>query len=552
MQQYNRVEELLALQSISEILNRSNDTAEMLQTVLLKLMEVTGLTTGWIFIAHEEPHYTFIANHGLPEALSWGDGTPMCQGRCWCLDRLWDGRLSYASNIISCKRIENAQRNKWGDTEDIEHHASVPLRAGEELIGILNMAAPGKKHFSNEELTLLHTVANQIGSAIKRTLLFQSERKRADRMVRWNEASRFISEAIETGLHPEQIVLGVGASFGWPNTVLFLHDGQELYLRARYCEGTSVSEGIRMSLLDENPVSSAYIKANTVLLIHNKKLYKELEAVGVRPFQSALAAPLYRDDAVFGVLLVTGEQPRQFDQLDAEMLEALSAQLALSMDRAKLLLQRRELVKQEERQRLARDLHDSVTQTLFSLTLTARGAVSLTGDNSALLNNTLQDIHDLSQHALKEMRSLIAKLRPPGLEQGLATGLTRYGERLGLRIKSNVIGLVELPQTVEEALWRIGQEALNNVSKHGQVKEATLTLAYKKDSVRLEVSDQGIGFAPGGTVREAGVEPHSGIGLASMRERSALLGGFTHILSHPQGGTVVAVDIPFIRSEQSE
>jgi signal transduction histidine kinase len=169
-----------------------------------------------------------------------------------------------------------------------------------------------------------------------------------------------------------------------------------------------------------------------------------------------------------------------------------------------------------------------------------------------LLNNTLQDIHDLSQHALKEMRSLIAKLRPPGLEQGLATGLTRYGERLGLRIKSNVIGLVELPQTVEEALWRIGQEALNNVSKHGQVKEATLTLAYKKDSVRLEVSDQGIGFAPGGTVREAGVEPHSGIGLASMRERSALLGGFTHILSQPQGGTVVAVDIPFIRSEQSE
>jgi signal transduction histidine kinase len=547
MKHYNREEQLLALQSISEILNRSNETHEMLQAVLIKLLELTGLTTGWMFLAHEEPHYTFIASSGLPQALSWGEATPMCTGRCWCLDRLWDGRLSRAANIISCKRIENAEKYMWGDTENIEHHASVPLKAGDELMGVLNLAAPGKKYFSNEELTLLHTVAYQIGSAIKRTMFFHSERRRADRLMKWNEASRFISEGIETGLLPEQIVQGIGTSFGWPNTVLFLHDGQALYLSARYCSGNSISEGVRMSLSNINPVTTAFTGSTTVLQIHNVRPYQELEAVGIKPFQSALSVPLYRADSVFGILLVTDEQPRQFDQQDAEVLEALSAQLALSMEKAKLVIQRRELAKQEERHRLARDLHDSVSQTLFSLTLTARGAASLPEGNTELLKNTLLEMQNLSQHALKEMRSLIANLRPPGLEHGLATGLKKYGEKLGLNIATNVTGFHELPQTVEEALWRIGQESMNNVSKHGQVNEVKLTLHYKNESVRLEVSDQGKGFVPGRSASEEGQS--AGMGLVSMRERAAMLGGFAHIISKPGAGTTIVIEIPFIRSE---
>lgn len=544
MQPTSREQELLALQSISETLNRSNETEEMLQAVLTQLLEVTGLPTGWIFLARQEPDFSFVSRVGLPPALSWGGDAPMCSGSCWCLERLWDGRLSRAVNILSCKRIENAEKYKWGDTQQISHHASIPLKAGDELIGVLNVAAPGKRHFDSEELALLQAVAYQIGSAVKRTMLFQAERRRATRMTRLSEVSGWIAETMETGVVSELIAERIGTAFEWAHTALFLREGNELYIRARYsaAEGRIASSRQKLRLLDAGPVSDAMSILNTVLMTHNKEKYEELEEVGVDLFQSAIAVPLYRSDIAYGVLLVTDERPGAFDELDVEVLEALGGQIALSIDKARLVLQRRELTRQEERHKLARDLHDSVSQTLFSLSVTARGAESLPDADQTLLREALQELQALSQHALQEMRSLIWQLRPPGLEQGLVTGLAQYGERLGLTVRTEVSGLGELPQLIEEALWRIGQEALNNASKHSGSPEAELTIAYGEDKVRLKVADRGAGFDRDGL--HPNVSCKGGLGLNGMQERAALVGGFVHIASKPGQGTVVVAELP--------
>ncbi len=111
-------------------------------------------------------------------------------------------------------------------------------------------------------------------------------------------------------------------------------------------------------------------------------------------------------------------------------------------------------------------------------------------------------MRELAQGALKEMRTLIWQLRPAGLEKGLLPALKQYGESLGLKIREQVTGVRDLPRVVEEALWRIGQEALNNVSKHANVREATIYFKVTEKNVSLEIVDQGKRLCRKGYKRE--------------------------------------------------
>lgn len=124
------MQEMYTLKTIAETLNTSNDLNLMLDTVLGKLLELTGLTTGWVFLINNQGEYSCIADYSLPPALLHHDKEPMRCGSCWCVNRFRDGRLDNAVNIINCKRLEDAVDHQWGDTRDITHHATVPLRSG--------------------------------------------------------------------------------------------------------------------------------------------------------------------------------------------------------------------------------------------------------------------------------------------------------------------------------------------------------------------------------------------------------------------------------------
>lgn len=170
--------EMKILKEIAEALNEGTDVKKVLQDVLKKLLQVTGFSTGWIFLIKEQD-YQLIAYENLPPALSYQNKQPMCSGDCWCVDRFMNGRLEKATNIIECKRIEDAIAEKLGDTQGITHHATVPLRAGNERFGILNVGSPNKKLFQQEELALLEAIAFQIGTAIKRIFLTEKEQEMA-------------------------------------------------------------------------------------------------------------------------------------------------------------------------------------------------------------------------------------------------------------------------------------------------------------------------------------------------------------------------------------
>ena len=207
-------------------------------------------------------------------------------------------------------------------------------------------------------------------------------------------------------------------------------------------------------------------------------------------------------------------------------------------------VQASELATAQERNRLARELHDSVTQTIFSMTLTTEAAHILLQRDPSQVGSHLDRLQQLAQGALNEMRSLIQQLRlSPVQDLGLVSALRAHLANLedtdGLKVNFQVDGERDLSPEHEEGLFRIAQEALNNVSKHAQTDSAAVTLRITGDGASLLIKDQGVGFdyasqSPAG----------EGFGLTSMRERVNILGGDLEIRSSQGEGTSILVNVP--------
>lgn len=213
-------------------------------------------------------------------------------------------------------------------------------------------------------------------------------------------------------------------------------------------------------------------------------------------------------------------------------------------ERERVEEKKRELAVLEERARLARDLHDSVTQSLYSVTLFSEAARRSVGNGDVKsLENLLEPLGETAQQALKEMRLLLFQLRPAELEQeglhgAIQKRLNTVEERAGITTQLIREGPIDLSKTVERELYRIAQESLNNAIKHASASTVTVRIIGKDSGeVMLDITDNGKGFDP------ESLGDKSGLGLTSMRERVERLGGQLRVSSSPGNGTVISVSV---------
>lgn len=198
----------------------------------------------------------------------------------------------------------------------------------------------------------------------------------------------------------------------------------------------------------------------------------------------------------------------------------------------------------EERNRLARDLHDSVTQALYSLTLFAEAAhEELAGGDVELARAHIKDLRETSRQALQEMRLMIFELRPPELETkgfipALQERLDTVEARTGIHaiVSSNIEG--RLPSKIEFGLYSIAREALNNILKHSQATKVELTLSKMDGSILFEIQDNGVGL----DALQAG--SHSGLGIKGMKERADQIGAKLTLQNIPERGTLLKIEVP--------
>ncbi len=262
-----------------------------------------------------------------------------------------------------------------------------------------------------------------------------------------------------------------------------------------------------------------------------------------------MGVPIRSRGRVTGAFYLTRTVPgRCFSGDDQRVIELLAAHAAVAIENARLFERSRELSVIEERNRLARELHDSVTQTLFSLDLTAAAAVTLIGRDPAKARTEILRLQELAQSAIAEMRSLVFELRAPELDSdGLVPTLRKHVEVLRrvhrtdvrLEVGGDWSGDPGLDPGLERELLRVAQEALSNALRHARASAVRVRLEIAPAAVRLRVADDGTGFDP----RDRHVRS-THLGLTSMRERARDLGGAVEIVSAPGAGTEVRLEVP--------
>lgn len=265
------------------------------------------------------------------------------------------------------------------------------------------------------------------------------------------------------------------------------------------------------------------------------------DATGLRT-TSELAAPLVVRDSVIGVLLVRAPYGTTMGESQLRVMSTLADLIAVAIQNSRSYRQGKELAALQERTRLSRELHDSVSQALYGIALGATTARAQLDKDPALAKAPLDYVVSLTQAGLTEMRTLIFDLRPDSLEkEGLITALSKQGglleARHGIRIVSEMCDEPNLPLETKESLYRVAREALHNVMKHAQASTVVIRLEEDEDEVQLDIVDDGRGFDPN--------ESFTGhLGLQSMRERMKALGGQISITSEAGAGTHVSVRLP--------
>ena len=261
-----------------------------------------------------------------------------------------------------------------------------------------------------------------------------------------------------------------------------------------------------------------------------------------KSYRALLAVPIIVQDQVYGGMLLYYGQTRDFSQEEIDLAVAFGDQVALAIGNDQLRQQVEKAATSAERDRLARELHDAVTQTLFSASLIAEAMPSVWEQDPAEGRRGLEELRHLTRGAAAEMRTMLVELRPAALTEKPLGELLRHlteaiAGRARLPVELKLEGDSTLPPDIQIALYRITQEALNNIAKHARASAVTVNLACRPDQTVLQISDNGVGFGPEDVLPDR-------FGLGIMRERAQDVGASLLIDSQPGNGTRISVTCP--------
>lgn len=448
----------------------------------------------------------------------------------------------------------------------------VPILAGpllegsEKLIGVFGIGARPPRQFVDSDVTMLQLFARHAAIAIQNAVRYEREQRRTERMALIAQVSRLVSSELE----PEELVAStadiIHTQLGYPNVVIpLIHRDAGEYLVFRSHAGAYADIFTRPYRM---PVSSGIVGAAVTLRCAQVVNDVRNDPRYVPPPQpinviAELAVPIVLGDTVFGCVNIEGLEP--FDDDDVRSIEIIADHLAVAIKNNRLWNEARQAAIMRERQRLARDLHDSVSQALSSISMTAQSLVTAWQRDPQEGERRTRRLEELSRLAFAEMRALLRELRPDSAADAVGSTSAAAGindvKVMGLHDALHKLASMLAPETpsirldfrnyepqrlaVEEELYLICREALSNAIRHSRARVVRVGAARKAQSVNICLSDDGIGFDPSEQAELATNNAEHGIGLQTMTERARALGGTCHVASRVGLGTAVDISVPF-------
>ena len=435
-------------------------------------------------------------------------------------------------------------------------------------------ATPAKKippkrarRFTKTDIAALGEFARHAAIAIHNARTYELEQQRAERLRIISRVGGIITSDLRLSDLLKKAADAVHELLGYPNVAIALIDPDDphtLVLDTLGGHYRSIIHGEYRFPIDQGIMGAAARNRETVLVNDVLADPRYLRTPGGPDVYAEVAVPIVLGDSVLGVLNVETDEP--LAESDADVLRLVADQMGVAIANARLHAVVRRLAASEERNRLARELHDSVTQLLFSMTLIAQSLGAAWKRDAAEGERRVGRLVELSQTALAEMRALLSELRPGGdvslgaetapvaraadaiRRHGLVGALRRHARELtadGLRVVFSARGYTPAPPEHEYELFRIAQEALHNVAKHASARTVELSVFTGGSGTVLRVSDDGTGF-DGAMPNAHSARTWPGLGLRTMRERAESLGAHFTVQSSPGGGTTVEVSVPLL------
>jgi signal transduction histidine kinase len=443
----------------------------------------------------------------------------------------------------------------------------MPIEWDGRMIGFLGVGT-GTRRMGAEEVETLALFARPAAIAIANAWRYEDERQRADRMALVARVARLVTADLRLDELLQRAADAIHELLGFPNLAIPLIDPEQpgmLVLRVKGGHYKQQIPGeyhipITTGIMGEAARTRLPVLVNDVTVDP-----RYLPTPGVTAGRAELAVPIMLGDRVLGVVNVERDEP--FCGEDAAIVGIIADQLAVAIDNARLYASAQQVAVLEERQRLARELHDAVTQHLSSLTLIAQTLGPAYGRGREEGESRARRVVELTQVALDEMRVLLAELRPRARNgvlggesdapagsararlrhHGLAEALALLAGEVSsdaLPVDADLVRYVPRPLAEEEALYRIAQEALSNVVKHAGATRARLRLGTEGRDTVLRIADDGRGFSA--SIERTGEHAvqMGGLGLLTMRERATAIGGTIRIDSATGAGTTIEVTVP--------
>jgi ligand-binding sensor domain-containing protein/nitrate/nitrite-specific signal transduction histidine kinase len=545
----SRTKELEALNAIASVVGQTLELQKTLEDALDKILEVLAIEAGGIYLLDDPSKTLTIEVHrGLNQEFVEGiDHLKVGEGI--------SGQVVADGEIIVIPDISNDPRLTRSIVKVEQFHAMVvlPLISRGKILGTMFLITREFRQFEDKDLELLAAIGAQIGGAIENAKFFEEEHHRSEQFRVLAEVGHRVGMELNENEVLEEVVSLVRSTFGYYHIAIGLVEGDEVVYRVGKGELWEDPEfGFKPARLKIGMEGLSGWVAATGQPIVVPDVSKEPRYVWMHGSQtrSETTVPILVKGRVIGVLDAQSDQLNAFDETDLAVLQSLAHQAGAAIENARLYEQAQQAAVLEERARLARELHDAVTQTLFSASLLAE-ALPVSWENDRLEGEKLlEELKQLNRGALAEMRTLLIELRPSALiEASFGDLLQQLAEaasgREGLPIEVEVACDCSLPPDVHIALYRITQEALNNIVKHARANNVSVqvscsncgteeTSSAEPKEITLVVRDNGRGFD------QSQIQADQ-LGLDIMRERAEDIGARLKIESDIGDGTMIEV-----------
>lgn len=545
-----RAQRLAMLNQVATAVSKSLDLDVILDRALEKVLEVTRLQPrGGVFLCDGEGRRLRLKAHrGLPREFVQEE-REVALGECLC------GLVAQSGEVLLGEDLFEDPRHARKGCSEPHSHVIIPLKSGEKTLGVMFLYPDSPYRPTEEDTYFFTSLASQIGVAVENAMLHQDVGRQLEIQRSLNEVAEEITSELELAKALPKVLEIAEGLVGAEAGDIGLWDEERRVITYPYLHNMS-PELKKVVVAKGEGMAGAVMTSARPLVVEDYPSYpKAIEAFAKAGVKSVLSVPIVSGEKIFGALSVYSlGQAKRFSERDIALVAGVGRQAGIAIENARLYENMHSYVRQitraqeEERKRIARELHDDTAQ---ALTVLSRGLDALIVSPDPLPQSALERLEELrrvGEEISKGLRRFSRDLRPSSLDdlgllptlEGLASTLT---EEDGIEAELKVVGQRRrLSPETELVLFRITQEALNNVKKHSRASKVVTTVEFADGAVQITVHDNGRGFEL--PSRTSDLAAAGKLGLVGMHERAQLISGSLTVQSKPGKGTTVTVRVP--------